>query len=59
LTIDGKTKKVMPYGGRRVGMPEAVTALEIALDKAGVSAFRAQGLKEQADKLEAIIALRR
>ncbi len=39
LTIDGKTKKVIDYGGLEVGMPEAVTALEIAMDEAAVAAF--------------------
>jgi hypothetical protein len=58
LTIDGQTKKVRDYGGLKVGMPEAVTALEIALDKAAVSTFWAQGLNDQAKILEAQIALR-
>ena len=58
LTIDGKTKKVTDYDGLEVGMPETVTALEIAMDEAAVAAFRAQGLNEQADKLAADIARR-
>lgn len=58
LTIDGKTKKVIDYGGLEVGMPEVVEEVEIAMDKAAVVAFRAQGLNEQADKLEADIARR-
>jgi len=58
LTIDGKTKKVLDYGGLEVGMPEAVENLEIAMDGAAVAAFRSQGLNEQADKLAANIARR-
>lgn len=58
LTIDGKTKKVTDYGGLEVGMPEAVTALEIAMDEAAVASFRGQGLNQQADKLAAEIARR-
>ena len=58
LTIDDKTKQVTDYGGLEVGMPEAVTALEIAMDEAAVASFRAQGLNEQAEKLEASIASR-
>ncbi len=58
LTIDGKTKKVKDYGGLEVGMPDAVTELEIALDRAAAASFRAQGLNEQARKLEADIASR-
>jgi hypothetical protein len=58
LTIDGKTKKVTDYAGPEVGMPEVVRDLEIAIDKAAVASFRAQGLNEQAAKLEADIANR-
>ncbi len=57
-TIDGNTKKVTDYDGVEVGMPEAVTGLETAMDQAAVAAFRAQGLNEQASKLEADIARR-
>ena len=33
ITIDGKTKKVVDYAGQRVGMPESVSKLEIAIDR--------------------------
>ncbi len=58
LTIDRETKKVTDYDGSEVGMPEAVTALEIAMDEAAVAAFRGQGLNEQADKLALVISKR-
>jgi len=58
LTVDSKTKKVLDYGGLEVGMPEAVTALEIAMDEAALAAFRAQGLSKQADRLAGEIARR-
>jgi hypothetical protein len=55
ITIDGRTKSVVDQEGSKVGMPEAVGDVEMAMDKAAVASFRAQGLTEQADKLQAAV----
>ena len=52
MTVDGQTKKVVDYGGLEVGMPEAVHAVEGAMDEAVITTFRSMGLSQQAELLQ-------